>query len=96
MGPDLFGPERMAFGAQRLVLEILIADQEIRAYRRQWIARHRWMMYRERVVGWRYQLVRGKPVHNLARCPTCDRLVRYQYKYRSNCFSCGLRWWVKP
>lgn len=100
MPPELFGPEDAAFGASRLLSEILIADQEIRAAGRNWINRHRWLMYRERVAGWRYLVTRGIPLHRITRCRTCDRLVRVHYNPRFRpdrkavCFSCGQRWWV--
>lgn len=93
MPVEVFGPEALAFGVTKLLSELRIAEDEVRVAR-DWVARHRWEMYRERVMSWRYLITRGVPVYRVTHCRTCDRLVRFQCNRRAVCFACGQRWWV--
>ena len=50
-----------------------------------------WSSYRERVLGWRYVMLRGRQVRWLQLCPACGYVPQLE-PGELVCLMCGTRW----
>jgi hypothetical protein len=91
--PPLFSTDQVT--PLHLARELVYADGRVRVTLRdcQWDEAERWQSYREMVVDWRYDALRGWPPDGLCVCPLCGRVLCVP-PGRAICFACGNKWTV--
>jgi len=82
-----------AFNARRLVSEIVSCDREFAyAQRHKDLAMMaRWWAYQQRLLDWRYMVIRGLEVKGLCPCPECERILQCVFNQYTECFNCRRR-----
>lgn len=78
---------------QHLARELVHADAMVLMYRATFNLERAdaWLEYRERVLGWRFDSIRGSSPRNLQLCPFCGHVMQFE-PGDIRCAMCA-QWW---